>query len=263
VRWDPDAGTIDAAALEGVDAAVHLAGAGIGDKRWTEERKRLILESRTRGTDLLARTLAGLERRPAVLLSGSAVGYYGDRGSEDLTERSGPGDDFPARVCIAWEQATAPAEDAGIRVAHLRTGIVLAAHGGALGRMLVPFRFGLGGRIGSGTQYMSWIALDDHVDAMRHLLAADGVRGPVNLTAPHPVTNAEFTHALGAALHRPTLLPTPLLPLKAVYGADLVDRLLVIGQRARPSVLEASGYSFRYPQLDDALRAVLAAPAAA
>ena len=263
VRWDPTAGTIDAAGLEGVDAVVHLAGAGIGDKKWTSARKQLILDSRTRGTDLLARTLAGLSRPPNVLLSGSAVGYYGDRGAEAITETSAPGDDFPARVCVAWEAATAPAEEAGIRVVHLRTGIVLAAHGGALQRMLLPFKLGLGGRIGSGDQYMSWIALDDHVGAMRHLLSAESVRGAANLTAPNPATNVEFTKALGEAVHRPTALPTPLFPLKAVYGAELVEHLLVKGQRVLPRVLEQSGYEFAHPQLDNAMRAVLAAPAAA
>jgi uncharacterized protein (TIGR01777 family) len=263
VRWDPGAATIDGAGLEGVDAVVHLAGAGIGDKKWTPARKQLILESRTQGTDLLARTLAGLTRPPKVLLSGSAVGYYGNRGAEELTEASAPGDDFPARVCVAWEAATAPAEEAGIRVVHLRTGIVLAAHGGALGRMLTPFKLGLGGRIASGDQYMSWIALDDHVGATRHLLADDSVRGAANLSAPNPATNAEFTHALGDALHRPTVLPTPLLPLKAVYGGELVEHLLVNGQRVLPRVLQQSGYEFAHAQLDDALRAVLAAPAAA
>jgi hypothetical protein len=263
VGWDPAAGTIDAHGLEGVDAVVHLAGAGIGDKKWTPARKQLILDSRTQGTELLARTLAGLSRPPRVLLSGSAVGYYGDRGAEEVTEDSAPGDDFPARVCTAWEAATAPAEEAGIRVVHLRTGIVLAAHGGALQRMLLPFKLGLGGRIGSGDQYMSWIALDDHVGAMLHLLAADSITGPVNVTAPNPATNAEFTKALGAALHRPTALPTPLLPLKAVFGAELVQHLLVNGQRVLPRVLEQGGYAFAHAQLDDALRAALAARAAA
>ena len=256
-------GRIDAAGLEGVDAVVHLAGAGIGDKKWTPERKQLILESRTKATDLLARTLAGLARPPAVLISGSAVGYYGNRGDAVLTEESPPGDDFAAGVCVAWEAATAPAAEAGIRVVTIRTGIVLAAHGGALQRMLLPFKLGLGGRIGSGEQYMSWIALDDHVDAVRHLLGAASVSGPVNLTAPNPATNAEFTHALGGALHRPTILPTPLLPLKALYGSELVEHLLVNGQRVLPRALEADGFSFAYPELDGALRAVLAAPAAA
>jgi len=263
VRWDPTAGTIDAAGVDGVDAVIHLAGAGIGDKKWTPARKQLILDSRTQGTDLLARTLAGLDHPPKVLLSGSAVGYYGDRGAELLTEASAPGDDFPAQVCVAWEAATAPAEAAGIRVVHLRTGIVLAAHGGALQRMLLPFKLGLGGRIGSGDQYMSWITIDDHVGAMRHLLTAESVRGAANLTAPNPATNVEFTKALGDAVHRPTVLPTPLLPLKAVYGAELVEHLLVNGQRVAPRVLEQSGYEFAHAQLDDAMRAVLAAPAAA
>ena len=263
VAWDPDAGTIDAAALEGVDAVVHLAGAGIGDKKWTPERKRLILQSRTRGTDLLARTLADLQRRPAVLVSGSAVGYYGNRGADVLTERAPPGDDFPAQVCVAWEAATAPAAEAGIRVATIRTGVVLAARGGALQRMLLPFKLGLGGRIGSGRQYMSWISLGDHVGAIRHVLATESVSGAVNLTAPNPVTNAEFTRALGGAVHRPTVLPTPLFPLRAVYGAELVQHLLVEGHRVVPRVLETSGYEFAHPELDGALRAVLAAPAAA
>jgi uncharacterized protein (TIGR01777 family) len=262
VRWDPAAGTIDAAGLEGVDAVIHLAGAGIGDKKWTPARKQLILESRTRGTDLLARTLAGLNRPPQRLLSGSAVGFYGNRGAEELTEASGPGNDFPAQVCVAWEAATAPAEEAGIRVVHLRSGIVLARQGGALGRMLLPFKLGLGGRIGSGEQYLSWITLDDHLGALRHLLAADDVSGPVNLTAPNPATNAEFTRALGAALHRPTVLPTPLFPLKVVFGAELVEALTE-GQRVLPRLLEQRGYAFAHAQLDDALRAVVAAPAAA
>lgn len=262
VRWEPAAGTIDAAGLEGVDAVVHLAGAGIGDKKWTPARKQLILASRTQGTGLLARTLAGLDRPPSVLLSGSAVGYYGNRGAEELTEESAPGDDFPAQVCQAWEAATAPAEAAGIRVVHLRTGIVMARQGGVLGRLLLPFRLGLGGRIGSGEQYTSWVAIDDHIGALLHLLASESIRGPVNVCSPNPVTNAEFTRALGAALHRPTVLPTPLLPLKLVYGSELVQ-VLTEGQRVLPRVLEASGYEFAHAQLDDALRAVLAAPAAA
>jgi uncharacterized protein (TIGR01777 family) len=262
IRWDPHAGTIDAAALEGIDAVVHLAGAGIGDKKWTPARKRLIRESRTEGTSLLTRTLAGLQRRPSVLLSGSAVGIYGNRGSEVLTEGSATGSGFTAEVCTAWEAATAPAAEVGIRVAHLRTGVVLSAHGGALGRMLPPFKLGIGGRMGSGSQYMSWIAIDDEIGAIRHLLAAD-VTGPVNLTAPNPATNAEFTAALGSALHRPTKLPTPILPLKALYGGELVQSLLLDGQRVQPTVLEASGYQFALPDLDGALRTLLAAPVAA
>src|SRR5947207_589570 len=255
-RWDPVAGTIDRAALEGMGAVVHLAGAGIGDKRWTPDRKRLVLESRTRGTALLAETLAALDRKPAVLVSGSAVGYYGNRGDDAVTEDDPPGADFTADVCRRWEAATAPAEDAGIRVARIRTGIVLARHGGVLRRLLRPFRLGLGGRIASGRQYMSWISLGDEVAAICH--AIDGtLSGPVNLTAPDPVTNAEFTRTLGRVLSRPTVLPTPLLPLKAIYGAELVQHLLVDGQRVLPARLEASGFTFRHPELTGALQATL------
>ena len=261
VVWDPDEETIDAGRLEGVDAVVHLAGAGIGDRRWTPVRKELILRSRTHGTGLLARTLAALRRPPRVLVSGSAVGYYGDRGDELLTESSGPGDDFAAQVCQAWEAATAPAEDAGIRVVHIRTGIVLAAHGGVLGRLVLPFRLGLGGRIASGRQYTSWVALDDEVGAIVHALHTDALSGAVNVTAPEPVTNAELTAALGRAVRRPTVLPTPLLALKALYGAELVQSLLVAGQRASSAKLVASGYEFEHAQLDAALRAILRAPA--
>lgn len=260
VAWDPTAGTIDAAGLEGIDAVVHLAGEGIGEKRWTPEQKQRILESRTHGTDLIARTIAGLATPPRVLVSASAVGWYGgQRGDEVLTEASAaPGSpDFLARVCVDWEAATAPAEAAGIRTVHLRTGIVLTPSGGALGRMVTPFKLGLGGRIGSGKQWMSWISIDDEVGAIRHALATDGLAGPVNATAPEPVTNAEFTKALGAAVHRPTLLPTPLTPLRAVYGRELVDALLVGGQRVLPAALEASGYTFAHRDLPAGLRAVL------
>jgi hypothetical protein len=262
VVWDPDAGTIDTAGLQGVDAVVHLAGAGIGDKRWTPARKELILQSRTRGTGLLARTLAELRVTPRVLVSGSAVGYYGDRGDEVLTEESGPGNDFTAEVCRAWEAATAPAVDAGIRVVCVRSGVVLAAHGGVLKRLLLPFKLGLGGRVASGRQYMSWITLDDEVGAILHALTTDGLHGPVNLTSPNPATNAELTVALGQALHRPTVLPTPLAPLELIYGAELVKSLLVDGQRASSAKLVASGYEFEHPELDDALQSVLHAPAA-
>jgi uncharacterized protein (TIGR01777 family) len=197
-----------------------------------------------------------------VLVSGSAVGYYGDRGDTPLTEQAPPGEDFAAQVCLAWEAATLPAAKAETRVVTIRTGIVLAAQGGALKRMLLPFKLGVGGRIGSGRQYMSWISIDDEVGAIQHLLAAEHVSGAVNLTAPNPVTNGAFTSALGRALRRPTLLPTPLAPLKGVYGRELVEHLLVNGQRVLPRVLETSGYEFRHPAIDGALRAVLAAPAA-
>jgi len=257
LAWDPAAGAIDAAGLEGVDAVVHLAGAGIGDRRWTPARKRLILESRTKGTNALARALAGLADKPAVLISASGVDYYGPHGDETLTEASPPGGGFLADVCRQWEDATDPAADAGIRVAHIRTGPVLSRDGGLLGRLLLPFRVGLGGRVGSGEQYMSWIALDDHVDATVHLLVRDDSTGPYNLTAPNPVTNGEFTATLGRVLHRPTKIPTPLLPLKLRYGGELVHELLLTGQRVLPARLSEVGYRFAHPTLEEALRAAL------
>jgi uncharacterized protein (TIGR01777 family) len=259
VRWDPMAGSIDAAGLEGVDAAVNLAGAGIGDKRWTDEYKRTVLESRTRGTDLLSRTLAGLSRPPAVLVSGSAVGYYGDAGDLPVDETAPPGDDFLASVCVRWEAAAEPARDAGIRVATARTGIVLSGTGGALGRMLPLFRFGLGGRMGSGSQWWSWITLDDEVAAIRWLVDHD-VAGPVNLVAPNPATNAELTRTLGSVLHRPSVLPVPSFGPKLLLGSELADALLFSSQRAVPSVLQRSGFSFAHPHLDEALRHVLDRP---
>jgi uncharacterized protein len=257
LSWDPEAGAIDADGLEGIGGVVHLAGAGIGDKRWTDARKRLILESRTKGTSLLARTLSGLARPPSVLVSASAIGYYGDRGDEPIDEQSTPGNDFVARVCVQWEGATAPAADAGIRVARVRSGVVLGREGGVLPRLLLPFRLGLGGRIASGRQYMSWISIDDEVRAILHALTQDGVAGPVNLTGPAPVTNDEFTKTLGRVVRRPTVIPTPLLPLRARYGRELVQHLLVEGQRVLPKRLEATGYAFEHSTLEDALRAVV------
>jgi len=257
VRWDPQAGTIDAAALAGIDGCVHLAGEGIAGRKWSEEHKQRILESRTTGTDLLARTVATLDPRPGVLVSASAIGYYGDRGDEELVETSTPGDDFLARVCLAWEGATAPAADAGIRVVLARSGIVLDAHGGALARMLLPFKLGLGGRIGSGKQYMSWISLDDEVGGIVHALEHEDVVGAMNLTAPAPVTNAEFTATLGRVLGRPTLLPTPLFPLRVRYGTELIQALLLDSARVLPATLERSGYSFAYVDLESALRHVV------
>jgi uncharacterized protein (TIGR01777 family) len=263
VRWDPPAGTIDRAGLEGVGAVVHLAGAGIGDRRWSPERKQLVLESRTVSTRLLARALTELDAAPSVLVSGSAVGYYGDRGASVLEEDAAPGADFTAEVCVAWEDATSPAAEAGIRVVRSRTGIVLASHGGMLSRLLLPFRLGLGGRVGPGTQYLSWISLGDAVAGLRWMIDHQDLVGPVNLTAPNPVTNAEFTAALGRALHRPTLLPTPLLPLRVVYGAELVQSLLLSGQRVVPSRLERSGFTHATPSIAGALDAVLHGPGTA
>jgi uncharacterized protein (TIGR01777 family) len=258
IHWDPDSGAIDAAGLEGVGAVVHLAGEGIGNKRWNPEQKAKIKESRRVGTTLLSDTLAKLAKPPTVLVSGSAVGYYGDRGDEVLTESSRPGNDFLADVCVNWEGATAPAKEAGIRVAHIRTGIVLAGGGGALPRMLTPFKFGVGGKLGSGKQWVSWIALEDEVGAIVHLLGNDELSGAFNLTAPNPVTNADLTKAIGAALHRPTLIPAPGLALKLALGTEMAEELLLVSQRALPTRLLDSGYTFRHPEIDDALRTALA-----
>jgi len=257
VHWDPDRGEIDAGALEGVGAVVHLAGEGIGNKRWNAEHKARVKDSRIRGTSLLAQTLAQLEKAPKVLVSGSAVGYYGDRGDEVLTETSRPGNDFLAEVCTAWEGATAPAKEAGVRVAHIRTGIVLSGRGGVLPKMLTPFRFGVGGKLGSGRQWVSWIALEDEVGAIVRLLEDESLSGPFNLTAPNPVTNADLTKAIGAALHRPTLIPAPAFALKAVLGPEMADELLLVSQRALPTRLLDSGFTFAHSEIGEALRVAL------
>ena len=258
IRWDPDRGDIDAAGLEGVGAVVHLAGEGIGNRRWNDAHKAKVKDSRTRGTSLLAQTLAKLNKAPKVLVSGSAVGYYGDRGDEVLTESSRPGSDFLADVCKAWEAATAPAKEAGIRVAHIRTGIVLSGRGGVLPKMLLPFKFGAGGKLGSGRQWVSWIALEDEVGAIVHLLGDDSLSGPFNLTAPNPVTNADMTKAIGKALRRPTFLPAPALALKTALGAEMAGELLLVSQRALPTRLLDSGFTFAQPEFAEALRRALA-----
>jgi uncharacterized protein (TIGR01777 family) len=258
IAWQPEQGDIDARGLEGIGAVVHLAGAGIGDARWTDARKRLVLESRTRPTRLLAETLAGLQRPPEVLVSGSAIGFYGNRGDEELSEESSGGSDFVARVCAQWEAAAAPVAEAGIRLVTIRSGLVLGRHGGLLRRLLLPFRLGAGGRVGSGKQWMSWITLDDEIGAILHALGSPSLHGAVNLTAPNPVTNAELTATLGRVLHRPTVLPTPLLPLKLRYGAELVEVLLLVSQRVLPTRLSGDGFAFEHPALEAALRAVLA-----
>ncbi len=253
VAWDPSAGTIDRDGLDGLDGVVHLAGAGIADKRWTPGHKAAILDSRVAGTSLLARTLAGLASPPPVLLSGSAIGFYGSRGDELLTESSAIGGGFLADVVGKWEAASRPAADAGIRTVTLRTGIVLSRDGGALKKQLLPFKLGLGGRVGSGRQWMSWITIDDEVAAIVHLLTATNVAGPVNLSAPNPVTQAVFADNLGRALHRPTILPTPVFLVKAALGGELVDELLLASQRVVPEQLVDSGFVFTHPELDAAL----------
>ncbi len=254
--WDPDRGTIDAQSFEGLDGVVHLAGAGVADHRWTAARKQVVLESRTRSTALLSRTLAGLKNPPPVLVSGSAIGFYGDCSDETVTEEHGPGSDFLASVCQRWEAGAAPASEAGIRVAFARTGLVLATNGGALPKLLRLFRLGLGGRFGRGTQWWSWITLDDEVAALVWLLE-HGHDGPVNLTAPGPVTNREFTRVLASALSRPALLPVPRFAPGVVLGTELASSLLFTSARVRPAVLEAEGFVFTGPQLEGALRRLL------
>lgn len=257
VRWDIDAGELDAAGLEGLDGVVHLAGEGIAEKRWTDEQKRKIRESRTKGTALLADALASLTTKPPVLVSGSAVGFYGDRGDEQLTEASAPGTGFLPEVVVAWEAAAAPAEAAGIRTPRIRTGIVLDRAGGVLGKIAPLAKLGLLGKLGSGTQWMSWIALADEVRAIRFLLDHD-IAGPVNLTAPTPVTNAVFTKAIGHVLHRPTFLPIPSFGPKLLVGSELAAALVLEGQRVLPDVLLDAGFEFEQPEIEGALRAILA-----
>ena len=255
VRWDPATGEIDRDSLTDIEAIVHLAGAGIGDRRWTPEYKRLIRASRVAGTRLIASTAATLPSRPAVL-SSSAVGYYGDTGDRAVDETAPSGEGFLASVCREWEEATEPAERADLRVVHLRSGVVLSTKGGPLARQLPVFRLGLGGRNGPGTQYISWVAIDDTVRAVDHLLRSE-LRGPVNLTSPGAVTNAEYAKALGRALHRPTTV-TPMLGPRLLFGRELADTLLLIGQRVVPSALSGDGFRFSFTRLDEALDHLLA-----
>lgn len=254
IRWDPF-GEVDAGPLEGVDAVVHLAGAGIGDRRWTETYKREVRDSRVEGTRTLSRALAGLSRRPAVLVSSSAVGFYGDTGDVEVNESATTGEGFLASLCRDWEAAAQPAVDAGIRVVHARTGVVLSGEGGLLGRLLPVFRLGLGGRLGSGRQWMSWISLTDQIAALRFILH-DGISGPVNLTAPAPVTNAEFARALGRAVHRPAPFIVPAPVLRLALG-EFADEGVLVGQRVLPDRLAKAGFTFRHPDLDTALAALL------
>jgi uncharacterized protein (TIGR01777 family) len=259
ISWDPAAGVLDPAALTGVDAVVNLAGAGIGDKRWTDAYKQELLDSRIGTTTLLSKTMAAMDAPPPVLLSASAIGIYGDRGDQVLTETSAPGSGFLAEICTKWEAATETASSAGIRVAHLRTGIVLSRDGGAMTKMLPLFRLGLGGKMGNGRAYWSWISLEDEVEAIRFLLDHP-VSGPVNLTGPEPATNAEFTRALGAVLRRPTLLPVPSFGPKLLLGGELADALLFTSARVVPQALTDAGYHFRHPDLASALRSAIGVP---
>jgi len=255
ISWEPAAGAIDAARLESVDALVHLAGEGIAEKRWSDEQKRKIRESRVVGTRLVAETVAKLARKP-VLVCASAIGFYGARGDEELDESAAPGTGFLADVCRAWEAAADPARAAGVRVVHARLGVVLSKKGGALAKMLTPFQMGVGGKLGTGRQWMSWISLEDVALALRHALATSSLEGPTNVVAPNPVTNAEFTKLLGHALHRPTALPMPAFAARLAFG-EMADALLLTGQRVVPKRLLASGFEFRDRTLAGALDRIL------
>jgi len=255
VLWDPRAGTIHADDLEGFDAVVHLAGETIVG-RWTPAKKARIIDSRVKGTWLLCESLANSHSRPKVLVSASAIGYYGDRADQALDEQSAAGSLFLSEVTKAWEAATEPAARSGIRVVNLRIGFVLSRAGGGLATMLLAFKLGMGGRVGSGHQYVSWIAIDDVVAAITHAIQSDSLHGPVNCVAPHPVTNREFTKTLGRVLRRPTIFPLPAFAARLVMG-EMAENLLLASTRVEPARLLASGYEFRFPQLEGALRHVL------
>ncbi len=256
LQWDPSNGLLDAQGLTGVHGVIHLAGENIA-QRWTDDARRRIRESRTQGTGLVARTIAGLDNPPPVLLSASAVGYYGARGDEELDEDSAPGSGFLAGVVQAWEASAQPAREAGVRVVHPRLGVLLGEGGGVLERLVPPFRLGLGGQVGDGQQWMSWIARSDAVAALLFLLQSGTLDGPVNVVAPEPVRNDDFTTALGHAVNRPTLGFVPAFALRAVYG-QMAEETLLAGQRVRPARLQEAGFRFRHPEIEEALRAELA-----
>jgi uncharacterized protein len=256
IRWDPAAGTIEAAKLSDVDAIVHLAGENLAAHRWTEAAKARIRDSRIQSTRLLCETLECLASKPSVLVSASAVGYYGDRGADPVDESSPPGRGFLAELCQQWEAETHAARNADIRVVNLRLGVVLSPDGGALAKMLTPFKLGLGGILGSGRQYFSWIALEDAVRAIQFAFAAAAICGPVNAVAPQPVTNREFTKTLGQVLGRPTIFPMPAFAARLAFG-EMADEMLLSGVRVEPTVLSTAGFEFRYPELEPALRSML------
>ncbi|MGI8918628.1 MAG: TIGR01777 family oxidoreductase [Pyrinomonadaceae bacterium] len=256
IEWSPDRYSIAISRIEGFDAVYHLAGESIASGRWNDEKKRKIRESRTKGTKLLADALANLSAPPKTLISASATGYYGDRGDELLTETSPPGKGFLADVCTEWEQATEHARVKGVRVVNTRFGIILDKEGGALAKMLTPFRMGIGGRIGDGKQWMSWIALDDVIGALKFALNEESMNSPVNFVAPNPVTNAEFTKTLGRVLSRPTLFPIPEFGVRLAFG-EMADALLLSSQRVEPAILKQSGFKFRFADLPSTLQAVL------
>ena len=256
VHWDPAAGIVAMNELEGIDTVVHLAGENIASGRWTTSKKLRIRQSRVRGTSTLSEHLSPLRQPPKVLVCASAIGYYGDRGEEILREDSAPGSGFLSDVCREWEAATEPAVRRGIRVVHVRTGIVLSTRGGALGKMLLPFRMGLGGKVGTGRQYMSWITLDDHLSVIQQAITNDALRGAVNAVVPNPVTNLEFTKTLGKVLARPTIFPLPAFAARLALG-EMANDLLLASTRVQPACLQAAGFAFRYPHLEGALRHLL------
>ena len=256
IYWNPEQGIDDTSRLEGLDAVVHLAGENISEGRWTEEKKARIRDSRVIGTRVLSDALASLAQPPRILLSASAIGYYGDRGDEIMREESAPGSDFLAQVCREWEAATEPAAQKGIRVVHLRFGVIFTPKGGALSKILAPFKFGVGGKLGSGKQYMSWITLDDVVGVIDHALFNDQLRGSINVVAPNPVTNYEFTKTLGRVLSRPTIFPVPAFAARLAFG-EMADAALLASTRAEPARLKESGYVFQHPELESALRQML------
>ena len=256
VFWDPETGRIEMEELKDFDAVVHLAGENIASGRWTSARKARLRNSRIKGTTLISESIAKMPRPPQVLVSASAIGYYGDRGSEALREDSAPGHGFLADLCREWEASTEAASRKGIRVIRMRFGIVLAPHGGVLGKMLLPFKLGVGGKVGSGTQYMSWITLDDLCDAILHAIQTTALSGPVNAVAPNPVTNLEFTKTLGRVLKRPTLFPMPAFAARLALG-EMADELLLSSAKVEPARLVASDFQFKHKDLESALRSFL------
>ena len=256
IAWDPSTGSLDSRALEGIDAAIHLAGENIAGGKWTAERKRRIRESRVNGTRLLAQALGSLANPPRTLISVSAVGYYGNRGDEPLMEETGPGTGFLSGLCCEWENATEPASRKGIRVVIPRLGTVLSPKGGALALMLPVFRLGIGGKIGNGTQYMSWIAMEDLVGIFHHVIHCESLRGPINAVSPNPVTNLEFSRTLGRVLSRPVLFALPSFAARAIFG-EMANEVLLASARVSPLRLRESGYQYKFPELEAALRHTL------
>lgn len=255
ILWDPDKGVLDPGSLAGVDGIIHLAGEGIASGRWTAAKKERIKTSRVQGTALLAKTILAMPTPPKVWISASAIGFYGDRGDEPMTESSPPGKGFLADVCQQWEAAANPAADR-TRIVHPRIGVVLGTEGGALAQMLTPFKMGVGGAIGSGKQWMSWIAVDELVNVLKFALTNDSCRGPVNAVTPNPKTNADFGHTLGKVLHRPSILPMPAFAARLAFG-EMADELLLSSTRVKPNRLTELGYSFQWPDLEGALHHVL------